>query len=301
MSRGVVLLAEYVARQTLLALTLSLPIGYIAYKRRGLSVDGVIMAIIIAMTVFLTGWQTFLIFLAFFVSSTMLTKWRYSVKREKQAAEPGHGRGWKQVVGAGGIASILALILAINLVNQSFNPEPSAFLTGLFAAMLAAIATSNADTWAVEVGAAFNKEPRLITKPWVKVPVGTSGGVTIVGEIASAAGSLLISFAVLILYWISRIYGIFPWCIFTVDPLYLAAVVFIFGWLGEVLDSIVGATIQVKYFCPKCKKLTDKAVHKCGTITEYYGGFKIVSNEVTNLIATSISSALAFIYALYAL
>ena len=211
------------------------------------------------------------------------------------------GRGWKQVVGAGGIASIFALALAVKLVNQCYNPEPSPLLKALFTAMLAAIATSNADTWAVEVGAAFNREPRLITKPWIRVPAGTSGGVTVIGELASTAGSLLISLAALALYWISSTYQLYPWSIFAVSPLRLALIVFIFGWLGEILDSVVGATLQVKYFCPRCRKLTDKKVHKCGSETRYYGGFKIVSNEVTNLIATSISSTIAFVCSFYIL
>ncbi len=292
---------EYVIQQTLLALTLSIPIGYVAYKRRGLSLGGVVTAIAIAITVFLTGWQTFLIFLLFFLSSTLLTKWRYKVKEEKQAAETGQGRGWRQVIGAGGIASVFALALAANLVNRCYNPEPSPLLKAFFTAMLAAIATSNADTWAVEVGAAFNREPRLITKPWVRVPVGTSGGVTIIGELASMAGSLLISLAALTLYWISSAYQLYPWSIFAVSPLRLALIVFIFGWLGEILDSVVGATLQVKYFCPRCKKLTDKKIHKCGLKTKYYGGFKIVSNEVTNLIATFISSTIAFVCSFYIL
>jgi len=288
-------------QQILLALTLSIPIGYIAYKRHGLSLSGAITAIIIAIAVFLTGWQTFLIFLVFFLSSTLLTKWRYMIKEKKQAAEVGRGRGWKQVIGAGGIASFFALVLAVNLVNKCYNPEPPYLLKGFFTAMLAAIATSNADTWAVEIGAAFNKEPRLITKPWIRVPAGTSGGVTLIGELASIAGSLLISIVALILYWISHMYELFPWNIFIVNSSRLVLVVFIFGWLGEILDSIVGATLQVKYFCPNCRKLTDKSIHKCGTKTEYYGGFKLVTNEVTNLIATSISSTLAFICSLYML
>ena len=294
-------IVEYVLTRTLMAFVLSIPIGIFVYKKRGLSLDGAIAAIIIGVTVFLTGWQTFIIFLVFFVSSTLLTKWKYSIKKETQAAEITGGRKWTQVVGAGGISSLLAFILIINLLRYDFNPEPPKIVTSLFVSMLTAIAVSNADTWAVEIGAAFNKEPRLVTKPWLKVPAGTSGGISLIGELASISGSLLIAFTTYVLYSLSHVYDLFPWNVFTVEPLMLMVTISVFGWLGEFFDSVVGATLQAKYYCPKCRKLTDKKFHKCGTATQFYSGYKIITNEVTNIIATAIASLLAFIFSFYAL
>ncbi|HDD33578.1 MAG TPA: DUF92 domain-containing protein, partial [Thermofilaceae archaeon] len=83
------------------------------------------------------------------------------------------------------------------------------------------------------------------------------------------------------------------WSTLNVNPLRLAGAVFALGWLGEVLDSLVGATLQVKYMCPKCGVLCDREVHVCGTRAVRAGGFKWVRNELVNLIVEIVVAALA--------
>jgi len=195
------------------------------------------------------------------------------------------------------VGALLSALLAIELASRS----PCSLSRALFAAMLVAVAASNADTWAVEVGTATSTSARLITKPWIEVPAGTSGGISLKGEAAAALGSLAIAAISSILYEVSVRMQALPWSAVRVSALELGIVVFLFGWLGELVDSLVGATLQGKYYCPRCGVWTERSVHECGTRAVLRRGFRLVSNEVTNLIATGTTSILAFCYALLAM
>ena len=271
-----------------LGVLVAFPIAYVVSRQQLMSRDGVLAAIVVSSLSFALGLPGFLLMFTFFATSTALTKLKYEVKAGKGAAERAGGRNWRQVVGAGGVACAIALPAALALRLWG-----DARLGGaLLLAYASAIAVSNADTWAVEVGALSRASPRLIVKPWVKVPPGTSGGVTLLGEIASISGALVVAATYATLCWLAPLIGS-SWAVNNL--LAAAAVVALSGWAGEVLDSVVGATLQVKYFCPKCRVLSDTPVHRCGSRCKFHSGLRWVTNEVTNIIATSIVAAAAFL------
>lgn len=252
---------------------IGIPLGAIAYRSKYLDGRATIVSIVFSGLYFMGGVGLYLASLAFFFSSSLVTRLAYSSKRARGAAEREEGRSASQVVGAGLIAAILVAMYGI-------LPD---YRDKLLLPALAAIASSNADTWAAEIGALYPGKPRLITQPRVKVEPGTSGGVTPLGSLGALAGSSLIGLVVLV----ESSLKLLPTGQTTVP--YIIAL----GWLGEVLDSLIGASLQVKYFCPRCQTLTDKPVHLCGEKTVKVGGLEWVSNETTNLFATGIIALLS--------
>ena len=270
---------EAAVSSAIAAATLSLPVALISLKRRLVSKSGLVASILVAIISGLTGLQSFLYVLMFYLSSSLLTKLKYSEKSKKGAAENPRGRDWRQVLGAGGVGTLFfaASFVSSLLGNLKFS---AAFLV----AALTSFAVSNADTWASEIGSLSKTPPRLIVKPWIKLPPGTSGGVTILGELASITGAALMSLTLWVLSLHLKL--TVPSWTYVSSTYKVPAVIFLIGWLGEILDSVVGALIQAKYYCPRCKVVTDKKLHKCGTTTVFYRGFRWLGNETTNIIST---------------
>jgi len=70
----------------------------------------------------------------------------------------------------------------------------------------------------------------------------------------------------------------------------LAAVVG--GMGGVMLDSLIGATVQSLFWCPRCQKETERNLHSCGTSTQPWRGWRWVDNDVVNFLSTLGSLAL---------
>jgi uncharacterized protein (TIGR00297 family) len=209
------------------------------------------------------GWAAMLI--AFFVSANLLSRYRRALRSERidDFVEKGNDRDAWQVAANGGVFTLCA---AIFLVNAS----PVWIVIGA-----GAIAAVTADTWSTEIGTVAARPPRLITTGEV-VPAGTSGGVTLTGSIAALAGCCSIAILALIFGWGNR-----------------AAIAAIAGGIaGSLVDSFTGATIQRKQWCDLCRKVTERLVHTCGTITKPHGGVRWIGNDAVNAIA-SVAGAIA--------
>ena len=70
----------------------------------------------------------------------------------------------------------------------------------LMAFGLGTLAAATADTWATEVGTLAGGTPRSI-RTLRPVPAGTSGGVSVVGTLASVLGALLLPALALAMHW----------------------------------------------------------------------------------------------------
>jgi uncharacterized protein (TIGR00297 family) len=112
-----------------------------------------------------SGWHGLTVLLAFFLSSSLLTR------------DGGH-RDAIQVAANGGIAT------AASLLSRT---QPAFAL-----AFSGALAAAAADTWSTEIGGRSTRAPRLITTGRTVEP-GTSGGVTWVGSAAGVAGAAFVS------------------------------------------------------------------------------------------------------------
>jgi len=248
-------------------LLVGLPLAVLAYRARALDAKATLLSLVFSGVYMLPGPEVFAAALMFFISSSLVTRLGYSRKEKLGVAESRKGRSTAQVVGAGGVAALLS-ILAAAMPHGHSGPLALAAVTVL--------AASNADTWAAEIGSLSRSKPKLLLSPRLPIEPGTSGGVTLLGEAASAVGSALVALEILAL---SQSLGVEL-------TVYQAALIALLGWAGELLDSVVGAVLQAKYFCETCRIYTDKPVHKCGSRTRFTRGLKIVTNEVTNVIAT---------------
>ncbi|QOJ79511.1 DUF92 domain-containing protein [Infirmifilum lucidum] len=254
---------------------LGILLGVIAYKYRYLDGRATVVSVVFSGLYFMGGVGLYMASLTFFFSSSAVTRLAYSSKKIKGSAEREEGRSASQVIGAGSIAAILAAMYGI-------LPD---YRGRLLLPALAALAASNADTWAAEIGALYPGKPRLITRLKVKVEPGTSGGVTPLGSLGALVGSSLIGLIVLVENSLGLLH----------TSQVVVPYIVVLGWLGEVLDSLIGASLQVKYFCSRCQTLTDKPVHLCGEKTMKIGGLDWVSNETTNLLATGITALLGLV------
>jgi uncharacterized protein (TIGR00297 family) len=248
--------------QLLTGFLLALAVSFIAYRARSLSLSGVIAAVLVGTIIFgVGGWQWAVLLLAFFISSSALT--RTFSKRKTGLSEKyskGGQRDAAQVFGNGGLAAMFA--------GLHYSFPNSAWVWLAFAASLAAV---NADTWATELGVLNPHPPRLITNLHKEVEKGTSGGVSLVGTLAALAGAGLIGILAVL---------VSPEHFSFLNGLYVTLA----GLIGSLFDSLLGATVQAIYHCPTCNKETERhPTHICGTQTTLKRGWKWLDNDMVNL------------------
>jgi len=260
-------------QRTLLGLLLSSSIGLLAYRRRSLNRSGVAGAILTGTTtVGIGGWAWGLSLIFFFVSSSLLSHFR---ERDKAViAEDKFSKGserdiW-QVAANGGVATLLTLGYGLN--------TSSAIRNACEAGYIGAFATATADTWATELGTLNTQLPRLITTGKTTTP-GTSGAITPLGTAVAALGATAL--------------GLFYALLCCQRHLSLSFVALVSGLAGSLCDSYLGATVQAMYYCPTCKKETERHMHNCGTQTVPLRGISWMNNDAVNFLATLFGAGVA--------
>jgi uncharacterized protein (TIGR00297 family) len=244
------------------ACVVALGISGIAYKLKMLSLSGMIAATIIGGIIFgLGGISATVLLMFFFVSGSLLTK--LNKTQASTIKKLGDSRNWKQVLCNGVIPALCLIIIAL---RHDLREEISLLFLG-------ALATATADTWATEIGMRFGKKFYNVFT-FRPIEKGLSGGVSFIGIFASIAGAFFIAAISLI-----RFNDTDPLCGLVLVK--VLPVITLAGFVGGLLDSIIGATIQAKY------KLTD------GSITEVWSegavlisGIRFIGNNATNLIST---------------
>ena len=264
--------------QLLLGFLLAALIAYAAYRFRSLSESGAWGALLTGTIIFgVGGWQWAILLLAFFISSSLLTR---LFKKNKAALdekfEKGGQRDIGQVLANGGLASVFA--------GLHFFFREAAWPWVGFVASLAAV---NADTWATELGVLNPSLPHLITT-WKPVEKGTSGAISAYGTAASLTGSFLIAILGA---------GLARSAVALTGHFWVDLQIFtLAGLFGALIDSYLGATIQAIYHCPKCDKETEKhPLHSCGTATVQVRGVKWMNNDIVNLFCSVAGAVIGLI------
>ena len=218
-----------------LLITSILIVGLIAASLRANILDkqGIIAAALLGLFVgFLGHWTWLLLLLCFLLSSHIATKWRFEEKTERGLNESADGhRGWVNVAANGGMPALVALLTF--LVND--------WESGLWM-FAAAVAVATSDTWASEIGC-LDHRVRMITtlKP---CEAGVNGGFSPNGQLAAAAGGLLIGASALVASLVMFSTSIS-------DQIVIAGIVAGLGFLGCQIDSILGAVLENRGFLTK--------------------------------------------------
>jgi len=241
-------------------------LGIAAYMGKAIDALGAAAGGVISLAAFLAGgFAWLLVIVAFFAISSILTKFRYDYKKQLGSAqEKGGMRSWPNTLANGLVAGIAALAEIVT--------HQDVFIVGF----LGAIAAAMSDTVATEIGLLSKSKPRLIVNLKKFVEPGTSGGVTLMGELACLTSALVITA-------IGNILGILSGSFHTLSAAALSVI------LGAIIatnfDSLLGGTIQGRNRCTVCGARTEALTHH-DTPTVSITGSRILDNNAVNLIAT---------------
>ncbi len=259
--------------QLLLGFGLAILVSYLAYRLHSLDRAGAIAATFVGTIIFgLGGWQWSIVLLAFFISSSALSR---AFKDRKYGLHEKFSKGSErdagQVLGNGGLATLF-VILNVIFPHQLWT----------WIGFAAALGSVNADTWGTELGTLNPKPPRMITDLRKHVEAGTSGGISLWGTAAALLGASMI--------------GLLAALLFSNGNGSLFLIITVCGLLGSLFDSLLGATVQGMYFCPRDQRETEKhPLHTCGTETVHIRGWKWLNNDWVNFACGACGVSIAFL------
>jgi len=232
----------YLGRRILLAAAVNLVLAGLALGLKTVTRSGAVSGFLLGVAVYLGyGYKSFLMMFAFFVLGAATTRFGYARKAARGLAEKRKGaRNWHQAL-ANTLPGAFFSILVITTLHER------AFLV----ALIAAFAEAAGDTVASEIGQWASSQARLITTFKV-VPAGEDGGVSLGGSLAGLGASAVVV-------------GL-AWAMGMCGPAG-AAMAFVAAAAGNLLDSVLGATLQRRGL------LTNNTVNFAGT--SFSGGLAL--------------------------
>ena len=208
---------------TILVILLPLALALFAYKKNLMTVWATVTSFVQAEIIgFCTNIWWVLAFFMFPVMAFIATKWKLKEKMELGLQEGKKGeRSVLNLLGVGTIPVVIAIV---------FFLKPSDLLTVAF---LSSIAVSTSDTIASETGI-WAKKTYMITT-FKQVEPGPNGAVSLYGFGTAFIGTL----AFALLGW---------FFIFNTEPISIPDIRFLIvvaaGMFGNVMDSVLGATLE---------------------------------------------------------
>lgn len=254
-------------------------VGWMGYRQGLLSRSGMWGALLVgSITWGCGGWDWGAVLIAFFASSSLLSRYRAERKRAlAERAAKGNRRDLWQALANGGWGAFLALV-------HTLFPHPLGFV-----AFVGAMAAVTADTWGTELGVLGHTPPRLITTGRA-VPAGTSGAISVAGTLAALAGAGFIGLTAAAMAGLEGQWAASAgrWEAGMLAPVAAAA-----GLAGALSDSVLGAVVQRTYQCDACRVETESPVHRCGHRARVVRGWPWMNNDVVNLFSSMFGSLAA--------
>ncbi|PRW20879.1 Transmembrane 19 [Chlorella sorokiniana] len=263
-------------------------------RRDSLNVSGAMAALLLGAGTLAASCRGGLLLLAFFFASSKITQFGEEQKDVDEDHKKGGQRDWQQVfcnaLVPTGIAIAAAWVsggrtdAALGLALPGLDAAAQQLLTALNAALLGYYACCCGDTWSSELGQLSSEEPRLITtgRP---VRKGTNGGVTLLGFGAALAGGLFMGLVFWLASLISPLGGAPAAALRRWQPVALGLAG---GFVGSLIDSLLGATIQFTGY----NRVTGKITGRPGPDVSPISGFPILDNNMVNAVSATATAAL---------
>jgi uncharacterized protein (TIGR00297 family) len=247
-----------------------------AFRAGSLTRSGAAAAFLTGIAALLQSWGTGLFLIVWFVFAAALSRFGRARKRARTAGmlEKDERRDALQVLSNGGVFTLSAVLLALDSHFGSGGRHDLIAIGGV-----AALIAAGADTWATEFGILAGGRPWSLRER-KRVAVGTSGAVTMIGTAASVTGAWLLAVIASLLSAVPR-EGV--------------VVVAVAGFVGAIVDTLVGAWLQARRWCPACKAATEQPTHVCGTRTALVAGARVLTNDAVNFVCTISGAALAML------
>lgn len=229
----------------------------LAYKKKALTKAALLLSGICCLIIcYIGGFPLFLMLALTFILSEIANHYHKKLKIKNDINEK---------IGKRDIVQIIANVLPCTIMIILFYITKKDYFIILYSI---SIAEALSDTLGSDVGIFSNQEPiNILTLK--KSPKGLSGNVTLLGLICEFLGPVLIG----MIYYMT-----------INNNLKILLLIIISGFLGAIIDSILGAGLQVKYQCKECKLITEKKLH-CNKKTKYIKGIKWFNNDLVNLIS----------------
>lgn len=228
------------------------------------------------------GWEWGTVMALHLLSAGLWTRYRAAAK---EALSQRHERpgplGLAPVVARTGWATLLALVR-----------WSGAGGTVIYGAYVGALAAATADRWGTEVGLLSAQPPRLITTRARAVP-GAPGAVSPLGLVAALGGTWLVGLAALGTGVLSAWIEVLP---YDRGLLWLPLAAVVAGLGASLVDSLLGATAQVVYYCATCDRSTEDPDHCCQEEAEpaqRVRGVSWLTDEMVDLVGSLVGAALA--------
>ncbi|GBB99434.1 hypothetical protein RclHR1_03520014 [Rhizophagus clarus] len=253
------------------------------YRKKSLSTSGALAAFFAGVGTIQNDWSVFaVVLLVFYFTGSRLTK--YKAERKKQLEEEYHEGGQRtaiQVYSNALVGTILSIIHQYYYGGEEsclLNDRGSRFIFFMY---LGIYATCNGDTWASELGVLNKGKPRLITT-FKEVPPGTNGGVTPLGLLASILGGFVIGLSATISLGLSNLCKEYTGYLEIILIILIAS---ISGFFGSLIDSLLGATVQISNYDEKLKKITNQQNKYTITIS----GYDLLDNNQVNFVSSLVT------------
>ena len=288
-------------KEIIISDVITLLFAVLCYTKKKLTLGGTLSALFIGLIVSFAGYEYYIIMLSFFASSTKATDIHKNIKMQLLGGTytKEKKRNANQVLAKGFFPTIVSLLIAFLYQGKMhlFSPNLETFQKFLYGMYIGFYVSANADTWASELGINSKDSPRLVTT-LQKVPKGINGAISLYGTVMSILGGLFISISTIIIVIIRGGLSIISGNIM----IKIIILGMICGFVGSLIDSFLGATMQISIYDEEKKCVIDSDVIDLSQIKnnskyKIYGR-NILNNSAVNFITgviTSFFSGLLFI------
>jgi uncharacterized protein (TIGR00297 family) len=262
--------------------------GYLVFSLVFSFVLWVIMAWLLAFVVVIMARWSLLPLLLFMGAATLIGKWRKhrgsdSTHGDRKEGKP---RDRSQVLANGGVFLILAILhyCAEMGIAEFFSfGEIEVRKEQWVLLALISLSASSSDTMSSEIGQWLGGSPRMLLT-LKKVSKGLSGGVTLAGFLGGLFGAFMIACCVFLVSDGGQfIAGFALWKAF--------GMVFVFGFMGTILDSLLGELVQAKYV-GEDGELRDNQDSLKNEIPQF--GWRWMNNDRVNILSNLAITLMAY-------